>query len=247
MNFIKTVLLSFLLLITVTCWAGKIEHFTRDEEQKFTQTIGIGTGLLSSGKASDSIQYFNQVILPYELKYSDAETIIYCARDNTESFLYAAMAAVDHKKNPESNTHKDSEVISSTWAYAYYYKAYALIESKNISQAKLNLERAISLSPYNPQFLLEQAHIYQIEKNWDKSIEFAKRAEDGFNTTPQEKNITQPAAWRVIAYSLVEQGKLDEAEIYYQKCLALNPNDSKAQNELKYIQQLKSNSITQAK
>jgi Flp pilus assembly protein TadD len=42
-------------------------------------------------------------------------------------------------------------------------------------------------------------------------------------------------AWRGKAYCLVEQGHLDEAEQLYHKCLELDPNDSKAKNELKYI------------
>lgn len=170
----KNILLSLLLLISISCWAGKLEHFTKDEQLKFNQTIQVGMGLLSSGKAADSLQHFDQVILPYEQRYSDTETKIYCARDNTESLLYLMTAAVDLKKT-EPNNQKSAEVISPVWAYAYFYKAYAFIETKNLPQAKFNLERAINLSPHNPQFLLEQAHVFQIERDWDKSIEFAKR------------------------------------------------------------------------
>jgi tetratricopeptide (TPR) repeat protein len=41
--------------------------------------------------------------------------------------------------------------------------------------------------------------------------------------------------YRGQAYCLVEQGRLDDAETLYNKCLALDPSDTKAQAEIRYI------------
>jgi hypothetical protein len=38
---------------------------------------------------------------------------------------------------------------------------------------------------------------------------------------------------------LTEQGKLDEAEAMYRKCLVLDPKDSNALRELEYIRRLR--------
>lgn len=42
-----------------------------------------------------------------------------------------------------------------------------------------------------------------------------------------------------MGYALVELKRLDEAEKMYRQCLELDKNDSKASNELRYIQNLK--------
>jgi Flp pilus assembly protein TadD len=42
-------------------------------------------------------------------------------------------------------------------------------------------------------------------------------------------------AWRGLGYNLVEEGKLDEAEAMYRKCLELDPDDAKSQGELRSI------------
>jgi hypothetical protein len=44
---------------------------------------------------------------------------------------------------------------------------------------------------------------------------------------------------RGIGYTLIEQNRLDEAEKIYHQCLELNRNDSKAMDELRYIEGLK--------
>jgi Flp pilus assembly protein TadD len=53
------------------------------------------------------------------------------------------------------------------------------------------------------------------------------------------KTINLTRAWRGQGYCLVEQGKLNEAEAMYRKCLALDPKDNKARGELEYIQGLR--------
>jgi hypothetical protein len=38
-------------------------------------------------------------------------------------------------------------VVSGNWSYAYYLKAYALLDLGRVSEAKVQLQRAVTLSP----------------------------------------------------------------------------------------------------
>jgi Flp pilus assembly protein TadD len=46
-------------------------------------------------------------------------------------------------------------------------------------------------------------------------------------------------ARRGLGYVLVEMGKLNEAEKKYQQCLAADPKDTKAAQELEYVRGLR--------
>lgn len=136
---------------------------------------------------------------------------------------------------------KNTTVLSANWAYAYFLKAYALQELGRLPEAKVLLERAISLSPRNAQFLSELGSIFQREKNWPKALQTYKTAESSARefSPPNTKDVELAAAWRGIAYILVEQNQLDDAEKLYRQCLELNKNDAKASNELRYVLGLK--------
>jgi Flp pilus assembly protein TadD len=120
-------------------------------------------------------------------------------------------------------------------------KAYALTELNRVNDAQAALGSAIALSPLNSQFISELAYTYQAQKNCEKSIatyvQASSAAELGSDDTTKTIDLTR--AWRGQGYCLVEQGKLDEAEAMYKKCLALDPKDNKARGELEYIKGLR--------
>jgi tetratricopeptide (TPR) repeat protein len=58
--------------------------------------------------------------------------------------------------------------------------------------------------------------------------------------TEQHQELDLGRAWRGMGYVLIEQGRLEEAEAIYKKCLTLDPNDEKAKGELRYIKERKS-------
>ena len=87
------------------------------------------------------------------------------------------------------------------------------------------------------QYLAELGYTYQAQRKCELSMATYKQAESAAEMGSDESSKTTDLtrAWRGQAYCLVEQGRLDDAEALYNKCLALNPNDAKAQAELKYI------------
>jgi tetratricopeptide (TPR) repeat protein len=134
-----------------------------------------------------------------------------------------------------------TEVVDGTWADAYFQKAYALTELGKRDEAQAALESAIALSPMNSLYLSELAYTYQQSKDCDKSIATydaaASMAELGSAEVTKTADLTR--AWRGKGFCLVEQGELKEAEVMYEKSLALDPHDSKSEGELEYIHNLK--------
>jgi Tfp pilus assembly protein PilF len=51
--------------------------------------------------------------------------------------------------------------------------------------------------------------------------------------------VMQSRSCRGIGFVLTEQGKLDESEANYRRCLTLDPNDQKSKDELAYIGRLR--------
>jgi len=192
-----------------------------------------GRKVLSQGNPQKAIvEYFDPVILRYESLYKDSPKHIYSAQNQVEMIIYAALP--DDRK-------RDIEVLDGTWSNAYLMKAYALTELNKLNDAQAALGSAIALSPLNSQFISELAYTYQAQKNCEKSIatyvQASSAAELGSDDTTKTVDLTR--AWRGQGYCLVEQGKFDEAEAMYKKCLALDPKDNKARGELEYIKGLR--------
>jgi Tetratricopeptide repeat len=192
-----------------------------------------GREVLSKGDPQRAIvEYFDPVIRHYEMLYKDTPKRVFSAQSQMQAFVYIALP--DEKK-------RATEVLDGTWSDAYLMKAYALTELKKVNDAQTALESAIALSPLNAQYISELAYTYQAQKDCAKSIDTYVRASEAaeMGSDDATKTIDLTRAWRGQGYCLVEQGKLDEAEVMYRKCLALDPKDDKARGELGYIEGLR--------
>ncbi|MDR1425221.1 MAG: tetratricopeptide repeat protein [Azoarcus sp.] len=203
-----------------------------NDEAVIQQTFDEGTRLVQSGKFTEAIQQFDKIIVSYEEKFRDEKTRFFCARSPAESLLYLLEAATAKAG--------DAKVVSVNWAYAYYLKSYALLELGRLSDVKANLERALALSPHNSQFLSELGNFYQRERNWPKALQTFQLAEAAAEFSPPDvKNSDLSRAWRGIGFVYVEQKRLEDAEKIYLRCLELDKNDTRAANELRYVQDLR--------
>jgi hypothetical protein len=192
-----------------------------------------GRQVLQQGNPQRAIaDYFDPVIDHHEVMYKGSTSRFYSAQNQVQMIIYAALPAGDKQS---------IEVLDPVWADAYLLKAYALTELKRIPEAQKALESAIALSPMNSQYLSELAYTYQAQKDCDKSIETYVQAASMAELASEDatKTIDLTRAWRGQGYCLVEQGKLDEAEAMYRKCLALDPNDNRAKGELEYVRGLR--------
>lgn len=169
-----------------------------------------------------------EVLAFFEAKYKNEKARIYCAGTPVESLAYLLTAAKDKQ---------EAKVLDAPWATAHYMCAYAWFELGRMHRGRPHLEKAIALSPSNSMFLAELAHYHQLDKDWPRALELFKRAEEGaiIASTEDRKKADLGRAKRGVGYVLVELGKLEEAAKEYEACLALDPDDRKAADELNYV------------
>lgn len=205
----------------------------RADEQAYVQMLSQGMEALPSDGANKTIErYYDPVLAEFQKRFGDAKEKLYSARTLQEALLYMALSAARSE---------DALVISSLWSEAHYLKAFAYLEVGKVDEAKVWMDKALAMSPENATYLAERGYIDHIEKNWAHALTLFEKAESSAqHMSPEnEKNQEWLRALRGSGYSLIELGRLDEAERKYQQCLKLDPKDEKAMNELEYIKELR--------
>lgn len=186
--------------------------------------------LLRQGQLEASIrEVFDPLIDEYTRKYAGLDQHIYCPRTEDEGQQYLADALGDARNRGIMLADMP------TWAYAYYYKGYALIDLRRIGEARHALGQALELAPRNAQFLAELAATYQNEDP-GHMLEIARQAADATRFSPPELRQDELGrALRGQGYALIELKRWDEAEKTYRQALQLDPGDSHARSELDYV------------
>jgi len=201
------------------------------KDPKIATLLQEASKLAGGGQPAQAVEKCDQIIDAFKGYYKDSKKKIYCARTSAETLAYMGQAAIDKT---------EAIAISPLWADAYFVKGYALQDLHRVPEAKASLEAALALSPLYSHYLSELGNLYQSEKNWTKSKELFKQAEDVVPLAPEPTQAGELArARRGIAYCLTEEGDLDGAEKIYEECLKANPDDAKAKHELAYIKQLR--------
>jgi tetratricopeptide (TPR) repeat protein len=205
------------------------ETAAHDNEAEQMQLVNAGARLLQAHKPSEAIVDLDKVIAHYEARNAEKPGTAYCARSPAESLVYLVQAAKDKTA---------ASVYGPAWCDAYFLRGYALIELGRIGEARAALERAVQLAPREAHYRSELAELYVREKRWDEALAAfdasARVAEESVQA--ERKNVELGRALRGKGFVLVELGRLEEAEAIYRKCLEIDPADTKAANELRYVQ-----------
>ena len=237
----------FFLCVNLTLVAAPPPAGDPEKDPQMLKLLDDARRLLDGKQPAASIQQCDKVIAGYKEYYGARKEKIYCARDSPETLLYLLKDAagtdghltVPPDLKPPAHT-KNSIVLSSTWANAYFMKGFAWQDLGRMAEAKSAVQAAIDLSPANSQYRSELGGIYELEKDWPKATEQFAAAEASVGLMPEGERAGELGhARRGLAYVLVELGKLDEAEKKYQECLAADPNDARAKGEMEYIRSLR--------
>jgi tetratricopeptide (TPR) repeat protein len=211
-----------------------------DKDAALANLLVEARALIDAKKPQPALEKCEKVIASFKAHYGNSKSRIYCAQTSAENLGYVVMAAAAMSKGEFDKDKKNAIVLSSTWSTAYFIKAYALQDLHHIAEAKAVLQLALELSPWNSRYLSELGSIYVLEKNWAKAKEAFEKAEDQAPIAPDDSRAEVLArARRGLGYVFVELGQLAEAEKKYQECLAADPKDTKAAQELEYVRSLR--------
>ncbi|MHA7682610.1 tetratricopeptide repeat protein [Cupriavidus sp. PET2-C1] len=228
MKLVRALLTTVALLLSISCLAQEASTPSALDAEA-ARLLLEGSRLTKTGKLAEAIEDFDKVSAMYESAFRGSKARLFSARFQPEALLYLLEAA---------NAKTPARVVSGNWAYAYYMKGYVLVELGRLADAKVSLQQAIDLAPHNSQFISELAGVYQREKDWSLAMKTFQAAEMQARefSPPELKNAELSRAWRGQGYVYVEQHQFDEAEALYHKCLELDASDTKAANELRFIQ-----------
>ncbi len=175
-----------------------------------------------------AIHLVQPLLVNFEQRYAGEKRQIYCAVTKEQSSSYLGDAA---------RAKVEAIAIEPGWCRAQYIRAFALIDLKQLDQAQSSFLRLIGFAPKNSRYLNELGYVYQQKKLWQQSLDTYRRSDAAADLSPDGTDDERCTALRGIGYDLIELGKLSEAEVSYRKCLAINPDDSKSQQEIEYIQE----------
>jgi tetratricopeptide (TPR) repeat protein len=190
------------------------------------QALKQGRDLLQAQQPQQALDRFDEAIALYEARYLGETHHLYCARSRDEGILYSANAIAVHDP-------AEVLVLPPYWADAYFLKGYTLNRQGHPTEAEPWLRKAQVLSPANAQYLAELGYTYQLLEDWARSLAWYRRAESAADFSPlvqQRRDLAR--ALRGQARALAAQGHGEEAAPLYQRCLELDPDDSRARAEL---------------
>lgn len=190
-----------------------------------------GYKLLNNGHRAAAIKQFDKAIAQCEKEHAGKN--VYASRGLVETIYYMGMAAA---------AAQEAVAVDSTCADALYMRAYASLDSGELELAEEYIRRAIAMSPANAQYLSELGHIHHLKRDWEQALKQFSEAEKyaAAYSPPEVKEQELARAKRGVGYSLIELGKLDEAEAKFKECLEIDRKDKNALHELEYIKQLRS-------
>jgi tetratricopeptide (TPR) repeat protein len=183
--------------------------------------------LIRDKKPAEAIELLDWIIAAQEKAHAGETRRIYSSRGPEETLFYMLEAA---------GAKVEAVAVGSEWSDAVFFKGFALIDMGRHDEAGVLLKRAVELAPANSQFLAELGEWHKTRREWEPAYSWFEKAEDRSSFSPKHsKKLHRSRALRGMGFVLIEQGKLDEAEKMFRKCLEIDSNDEGAKGELQYI------------
>lgn len=191
-----------------------------------------GLYLMQTGMLNQASIEFDEAIKHCEIRYPAAGKRLYTSRTTAESLMYAVLS---------SSKDETVEVVDIVCSDAYYLRGFTALNTGRVRDAEGYLQKAVSMAPVNAMYLSALGHIYQVRGDWNQAVHYFTQAEEAAQTySPELIRISEfSRAKRGVGFNLIQLGKLNEAEVKYRECLAIDAKDKGAQSELEYIKILR--------
>ena len=140
-------------------------------------------------------------------------------------------------KDSRNNIDKVIDWVLPSYSKAYYLLAYMSAGSRNLVEADKYIDKALALEPEHPTLLDEKGMLLQLMGDHENAVKhFNMVIHSNGCVTPYEK----ARALRGLGISLIDLGRIDEAEQAFQESLKIAPNNKVALAELDYIKKIRS-------
>jgi tetratricopeptide (TPR) repeat protein len=193
------------------------------------ERVDTAAKFLQTGKLDEAIDAAEQAIRSFEAQYPTTDKKIFCAEGPTQSLMLLVTAAGDKQ---------DATALDMTWCDALFIKGFAMVDLGRNDEAFTYLKRASEMAPLSAHYKNEFAEWYKTNKQWQISYEqfSIARGLSEFSSDEFKKEF-EARSLRGMGFTLIELGKLDEAEKMLKLSLKLQPNNAGAKNELDYIKE----------
>lgn len=211
--------------------------------------VEIGFRYRSQGRCREALAHgFEPAIR--ELEGVIAGRAVVAQRDDAMLGLMRAAApggtAVITRTGPDG---VPRQVISDFYPDVLYSAAFCYVELGDDRMAEDRLRRALTVIPDDPLYLAELGHVFHMRRNWADALPIFVLAADGARALEARSpglelfgmsmGALRHRCMRGIGFTLIELGRLGEAEGLYRAILMENPNDEQAMRELMVIEQMR--------
>lgn len=225
-----------LLLPAVSCWAGKVKEvdvtLTRGpvdayigEEHRATVSRAMQAAQRGDNEAA-------WALLKAPLAFCDQH------KSTDKARVFSVTNDAEAKEYRDAAPGVTTTFIDQACPAAYKGAAFLAVRANDADAAFGYLDRAEALSPHWAAPMAERAYLVGKLGDRAKSLRIYQEAlavAEKYDSSAYMK----PLILRGIGFSLIELDRLDEAEQAFNQSLQLEPGNELAQNELRYIEQLR--------
>ena len=122
---------------------------------------------------------------------------------------------------------------------AFQLVGYIFAGAGETADALAWIDRAISIAPYMAEPHCEKGYVLNQLQEFDEALKEYEVAVQLSSDFPYSRH-AKPMALRGMGFSLIELGRLDDAESAFRESLILEPGNELAESELLYIDGLRS-------
>ena len=211
--------------------------------EQIVRLLEEGDRVLQQGNADSAIKkYFDPVLQSFmrQTAKAAADEEIYASHGASETLAYSGLVSAENEQ-AKGKTPLRMVAVDGAWTDALVLKARALVALKRAADAQDVLNQALTISPKFPTPWIELGAILQSERDWPRSQNAYRGAENATVYVDDKLLQTQllGSALRGQAYALRQLTRLAEADVLYKRALKLNPDDSVAQGELAHSEELR--------
>jgi len=126
--------------------------------------------------------------------------------------------------------------MAPSYSKAWHLVAFIAVEQGDWAGALEAIDRALALEPDHPAAICEKAMILAHMNRYKEAYKLSMKAESIRPWTPSS---VRARALRGAGITLIDLGRLDEAQTMLKRSLALEPDNNLARSELAYIDHLR--------